>query len=138
MSFGQFKLVEETFLFLIGIVLISIILFSFRTAETRLESASINDQFSSIAEYVLNGIVKIAEFDNASIQLRIPKRISDKIYVISFEGDNLTVYDYENPSIKVSEELRGLEESKTFSGYVFSTAGYIIIKAENNKISIGR
>lgn len=135
---GQFRIVEETFFFLIGIMIVSIVVYSLTTVESDLKNISITDHFLSISEQVINGIVKVSNFDNATIRLEIPKKICERFYVISFQNGNIIVYDYEDPSVNVTQKLFGIDKKKMLSGYVFSTAGHIIIKSTSNKIVIGR
>lgn len=138
MSLGQFRIVEEAFFFLIGIIIVSFILFTFTSIERELKASSIQDHFSSVLHHIANAIVKAAEQTNTTVYLSIPKKLCEKPYVIMLNGDTLIVYDYENPSVNVSQKLFNLGERSTLSGQVFSTAGFIKIKSYDDKIIISR
>ncbi|MCD6381768.1 MAG: hypothetical protein J7L43_02205 [Candidatus Aenigmarchaeota archaeon] len=138
MAVGQFRIVEETLFFMIGIIIVSIVIYSFNTIEADLKNVSMEDQLRGVAEEVEDGIVKVVGFDNAYLKVEIPKKICERFYVVKLSGDNLIVYDYENPRMNVTEKIFGLGYMKSSDGYVYSTAGYIVINSSSNKITIGR
>ncbi len=134
---GQFRIVEESILFLIGILIVSMVIMSFQSVEKKLKDTSIHDHFLSVASYLENGIMKVSKYDNAEIRLKIPNKLSDRVYVVELRN-GVTIYDYLKPSTNVSESLFGMESKKSFSGYVFSSAGYLIIRSSDKNISVGR
>ena len=135
---GQFRIVEESILFLVGILIVSMVIMSFQSVEKKLKDTSIHDHFLSVASYLENGIMKVSKYDNAEIRLKIPNKLSDRVYVVELKNGSILIYDYLKPSTNISESLFGMGSKKSFSGYVFSSAGYLIIRSSNKNITVGR
>jgi hypothetical protein len=98
----------------------------------------VNDQLLEISEYVGSNIIKLAETgsaEDASVILKIPRKIGNEEYVIELSGNGLNVT---SSTTRVSRHsgLYNLNETYSLTGRVASGRGEAIIYKTGNQIII--
>ncbi|MBI5061464.1 MAG: hypothetical protein HZB67_04075 [Candidatus Aenigmarchaeota archaeon] len=126
---GQYRIVNEVFLFAIGILIAIFIMMSFQDLEKKTEEYAAADQLNSISNAVFTGIIKVAG-DNSTIRLRIPN--DGGKYSISARDGNLIVKLTDNPADNVTRFLN--MEEYIIIGDV--SAEYVEISSLGNHITI--
>ncbi len=99
---GQYKIVNELFLFAVGILLTAFVLFSFQDVEKKTEDYASMDKINGISNMVFSGIVKVAG-DNSTLKLHIPNQGGR--YRISARNNYLVVSAVDNPAHNVTRFL---------------------------------
>ena len=143
---GQYRIVSEILLFLIGILITSFIIINFGNVEDSVKKISVRDQLESVGNSVATAIVKVANADNATIRLSIPDMVSKNIYRISLRSTNggemiLSTLDG-NTSVKrqifnIDYDNTGSNNHVINDSDVVSSAEFIEI-VKNEKITILR
>ncbi len=143
---GQYRVVSEILLFLIGILITGFVIVNFGNVEDSVRKISLRDQMESISDTVATAIAKIANMDNATIRLSIPDEISDSIYVVSIkdvDGGKLSIRTLDGTA-SIERQIFNIDYDNTDSNNhvinnseVVSSAGFIEI-IKNEKITIVR
>ena len=142
-SKGQYRLISEMLLFLIGIMITSYVIINFGSLQTSVTGMATRDPVAS-------AIVKVANTDNATIRLVIPVKVSESVYKISIKDQhglffggiiNVTTLD---GAISVERQLFNIDYDNTISNNhiinnseVVSSAQLIEIR-KNEKITLIR
>ena len=143
---GQYRIVSEILLFLIGILITSFVIINFNGIESSVKKITVRDQLESVSDTVATAISKVSNAGNATIRLSIPYLISRNQYKIllrSTNGGTLTVSTLDGTA-SVSRQIFNIDYDNTNSNNgvinnsdVVSSAGFIEI-IKNEKITIVR
>ena len=143
---GQYRLISEILLFLIGMLITSFVIINFNNVQASVEQITLRDQLESVSDYVATAIVKVSAADNATIRLSVPEKMSEKIYSISIkdaDGGKLIINTI-GGSLTLERQIFNIDYDNTNSNNhiinnseVASSAGFIEI-VKNEKITIVR
>ena len=134
---GQYRLVSEILLFVLGILIASFSAFTLSSTETDITEASIEDQMGAISDFLTLAIVKVFEIgENSSIMLKMPRYFSSRVYKIRGYQGTLVVSLYEDERINVTHEIFNISESKNIIGMITSSSEYVMITNNMTTIEI--
>ena len=143
---GQYRIVSEIILFLMGILITSFVIVNFGNVENSVRKISLRDQMESVSDAVATAIAKVANIDNATIRLSIPDELSDSVYVIAIreaDGGKLVIHTLDG-NASIERQIFNIDYDNTNSNNhiinnseVVSSAGFIEI-IKNDKITIVR
>ena len=143
---GQYRIISEILLFLVGILITSFVIIDFGNVESSVKKVSLKDQLESVGDTVATAIVKVANVDNATIRLSIPDKVSNNIYKISITSANggemtLTTLD---GTTSVKRQIFNIDYDNTNSNNhvinnsdIVSSAGFVEV-VKNEKITLVR
>ena len=143
---GQYRIVSEILLFLVGMLITTFVIINFGSVENSVKKISLNDQLESVGDTVATAIAKVASFDNATIRLSIPDKVSNNVYRITITNANggemtLTTLD---GTTSIKRQIFNIDYDNTNSNNhvinnseVVSSAEFIKI-VKNEKITIVR
>lgn len=136
---GQYRLLTEIFLFLLGIIIAAFTLTTFTNIQTVSEEFALVDQLTGVSNIVINGIIKAAE-DESIVRIEVPEKISGKVYSIHLDDITDTVYvrTLEQPNIEISRQLFNISKSHDIIGEIVSTARFIEIINDGKNIQMKR
>lgn len=136
---GQYILVNEVLLFILGIFIVYFVASSFSSIQEGLENITTYDHMNSLSEFFVVGILKAYESgENSTLILKMPEYFSTQTYRITANGNNLTVAIASDPRIKVTRELFNISASKIITGSITSSVRYILISNNDTHIELGR
>ena len=136
---GQYILVNEVLLFILGIFIVYFVATSFGNIEEGLNNITNYDHMHSLSEFLVMGMVKAYNSgENASLVLKMPEYFSTETYKITASGNNLTVALASDPRIKVTKELFNISTGKIITGSITSSAQYILITNNQTTLELGR
>lgn len=136
---GQYRIVNEILLFAIGIGLVGFIAITFHSLEDWVGDMVMRNQLESVSNLIVTGIIRVFETgNNATLIIKIPAQISNRAYEIIVEDNQILLFDIENQSLSVREELFYIPLNKTIKGSIVSSAEYIVIKSNSTDIELKR
>jgi hypothetical protein len=136
---GQYQIINEFFLFLIGVFVVVFVTTSLNEIQQHLTEMSINSKFEQISNYISSAVVKSIEYEaNTTVRIKIPVKINDISYGILINNNNLTVYDLDNIKRSISSGIFNISSKKNIICDEASSAKYILIKNTDNNITIIR
>lgn len=136
---GQYILVNEVLLFILGIFIVYFVASSFSNIQEGLENVTTYDHMNSLSEFFVVGMIKAYESgENSTLILKMPEYFSTQTYRISASGNNLTVALASDPRIKVTRELFNISASKIITGSITSSVRYILILNNDTHMELGR
>ena len=145
-SKGQYRVISEILLFLVGILITSYIIINFGNVENTIKKISLRDQMESVSDIVATAIAKVASADNATIRLSIPYLISSNQYKIELkdtDGGKLVVRTSDG-NASIERQIFNIDYDNTNSNNhvinnseVASSAGFVQV-VKNEKITIMR
>ena len=143
---GQYRIVSEIILFLMGILITSFVVINFGNVENSVRKISLRDQMESVSDTVATAIAKVANIGNATIRLSIPDKLSNSVYIIALrdaDGGKLVIYTL-GGNASIERQIFNIDYDNTDSNNhvinnseVVSSAGFIEI-IKNEKITIVR
>ncbi len=133
---GQYRIVAEVFLFLLGMMFAFSIITSFSSTERELESYAKLALLESVADKLTGFLIASVSFDNASFHFVLPVKIGDSCYKISM-GDGVTIEDLTS-GLKVNNSAYGLERAFNLSGSEYSSALYLELQKRGEEIFVVR
>lgn len=136
---GEYRIVMELFLFLIGIIIAVFTLSTFSGLQADTEKVSLEDQLGGVANDIINGVVKAAE-NQSIVRVEVPEKLSGKIYSMRFSDaeDALLMRTLELPNIEITRQLFNISKSHDITGEVVSTARFIEITNDGRNIQLRR
>ena len=142
---GQYRIVFETMLILIGIFITSYVAVNFENVRVTVTGMAAEDGFTSVANNIILGLEKASENPGSSIAVDIPEKVSGYVYKIDLNlGDNnVTIMALENPGINVTRQIFNIGKGRNYirTDYqVVSSAGVvnIIYDANTNELEMKR
>ena len=134
---GQYRIINEVFLFAVGVAILSFVILSFDSVKKHTNTIVMTNDLETVANIIADAITKTAG-KNSTIRIEVPNSFSGNTYIISAMDGKLKLYLAENPDISFSQRLFNMDKSYIISGTVHSTGNYILVSSEGNKISIRR
>lgn len=136
---GQYRLLTEIFLFLVGIMIAAFTLTTFANIQEVSEEAALFDQLTGVSNMVVNGMTKAAESESI-LRVEIPEKVSGKIYSIRLDDatDSLYVATLEQPRVEITRQLFNISKSHDITGEVVSTARFVEIVNDGENIQLKR
>jgi len=133
MKKGQNIVLEQMFVFTIGLIIFIMIYFSFAKINENVETVTKEDQIHGVGEYIQSCIVRsyLAEGNNTIIY-EIPKSIAGHDYKAYFEN-NILKLKFDGNIYNFS-----LPENYQISGSFSSQIGKIKIEKINDQITVNR
>ncbi|MCD6367697.1 MAG: hypothetical protein J7L45_01285 [Candidatus Aenigmarchaeota archaeon] len=133
MKKGQNLILEQVFIFAIGVIIFIMVYFSFLSISNNIESVSRDDQMKEVGSYITSCIVKSCLGPEESrFAYKIPKDLSGKQYSGELGNGELNITVDENTfsfPINISCSIEGNFTSRT---------GMIEISKRNGKILVER
>ncbi len=144
---GQYLSLEQMILFTISIVIMVTVYYSYSTLSDQAGSSIGRNQMEEVSEIVMSGVYRTynsydSGADYKKIEIKIPREISEDMYKIKTEGDEIVVYN--RGGLEVRKKIGEITQDVTFDMHeefktgVTSRKGSIFIELENNVIKIGR
>ena len=103
-SKGQYRIVSEVMLLGVGIIVTLFIFLSFQDLENRTKDLSLRDQLNSVSNLVSSAIIK-AKYENTTMRLDLPSKLSGSSYRISASSDFLVVEVIDDPIKNITRFL---------------------------------
>lgn len=128
---GQNLILEQVFIFTIGLAIFIIVYFSFLNVSKNIESVTKEDQINELGKYLSSCIVRsYVGPENSTTVYNIPKDISGSGYKIYFSGNVL--------KLKVNGGVYNftLDPHYNFNGGLSSQIGKIKIEKIDNQITV--
>ncbi len=138
---GQYRIVMELLLVLIGILLTGYVITIFTTVRTGTTSIALKDGFGNVADELLNSVVKVSTTPNAIERIQIPGKIAENSYKITLDGDNnqIVVTSLLDNRINITRQIFNIGEVNRISkSEVFSSVLVVEIVLDNGGIRIRR
>ena len=136
---GQYRIIVEIVLILMGILITSFVISSFTTVRASVKNVSAEDGFSAVANSVIIGVLKASENDNSLVRVNIPGKISDYIYKIRLEGDEISVVSLGNAAVSVQRKIFNITSpNRIITSEVVSSARAVEIVSGGGEIRIRR
>lgn len=134
---GQNALVNEIFLFILGIMIASFVSVSMNSIEKRMTNISITDHMNEIADYVETGIVKASQSsENSSLIIKMDPYYGSQVYRIRLSADSIIVSLLDDERINVRREIFNISAGKIIFGEVTTSSEYVLIKSTNSSLEI--
>ena len=139
MKKGQTIIIEQVLLFMISVAIFIACFGLFQLYQAHFLYTSLDDQANAVRDVVTSHIIELVRFGefNASVELNLPKRISNGLYTLSITDDFLNVTPTQTGVISISNLYEMGAGSYSFSGEAASSAGEIIIYKRGHNIIIG-
>ncbi|MFA4820302.1 MAG: hypothetical protein WC613_05090 [Candidatus Aenigmatarchaeota archaeon] len=148
-SKGQYRLISEMLLFLLGIMITSYVIVNFNTLQAGVKTMAVKDQMENVIDTVASAIVKVANTNNATIRVVIPGKVSENVYKISIKDQrdlkggiiNVSALD---GSVSVERQLFNIDYDNTISSNHIINNSEVVSSAQlieiikNEKITISR
>lgn len=137
---GQARIINELLLFGIGAMLALSVASTLSYAVNTFSSRTQGEQYSYVGNMVSMAIVKsfiCGKQGQCEIMTRLPEKISEERYIISFSGNNVSIIDFKTREMILSR-LPTIDEISMLSGSATSSAEYIVIASNQNSINISR
>lgn len=136
---GQYRIIVEIVLILMGILITSFVLSSFTTVQTSVKNISSSDGFSAVANNVLIGLMKASENNNTLVRVDVPEKIYDHIYEIRIQGDELSITSLVDENMGLTRKIFNITSpNRIIPSRVVSSAGTIEILNNDAGIVIRR
>jgi hypothetical protein len=136
---GQYKIVYEVMLILIGIFITGYVISNFTNLQSAMTTITVKDNFNIIADQVMVGIVKVSNGESSLVRIEVPEKVSEFVYEISLTDGNLTVKSLNGPPINVTREIFNIGQvNRINQSRVVSSARTIEVVAEYGKIVLRR
>jgi hypothetical protein len=138
---GQYQIILEVVLILVGIMITAYTISIFTDMRTGTTSVALKDNFNAVADQVLSGLVRASANSNAVERVHVPGKIADHPYRISLDGASnvLTISSLTDDGIGVTREIFNIGQvNRISSGDVASSALVVEVVSENGNIRIRR
>jgi hypothetical protein len=140
---GQYRLIFEVMLILVGILITSFVVSSFKTVEQSVTTVSVEDNFNAIANNIIIGLLKVSQNKNSVVQIMIPEKISDHVYKIKLENNELSILSLKDSKVNITRQIFNINQtnmiSRVINSEIVSSAQIVeIINENNNNIKIRR
>lgn len=136
---GQYHIVLEVLLILIGILITGYVISIFTDVKTGATSVVVSDNFNIVADQIIVGLVKVSTTPNSIERIKIPERIADVSYRITLDSNQITVSDFRNSRINATRQIFNIDSVNRISrSEVVSSALVVEVVAENGNIKIRR
>lgn len=121
-SKGQYLIIEEMVIFLIGMLIVLGSMVTFQTFGDDLETKTSQQEMNLVGERIASLAVQLADSGSeASARFEIPRKITGKSYVISLlQGEGISIRLAKGAG-ETTVPLRGLENSLDLEGKIGST-----------------
>lgn len=134
---GQYLTLEYLIFFLIGVVLIVSVYYSFSDINDKYETATTEYQLRMTGEMIIGNAIRLFESSNntdsrISYDLEVPTRISNCVYFIRM-GNNLMRLECVNQLISVDLTSYNFN-IKLKNNIIYSTDGRIHFTADNGEV----
>ena len=134
---GQYTLVNEILVFILGIFIAVLAVTSLGSIEDSINSVSTMDTLTAISDYVSAGIANAYENgENSTIILRMPVDISAKACRVRIVDGNLVVSLPEDERINVTHEIFNISAVKNINGEFMSNSPYVTVIHNATSIEI--
>ncbi|MCD6215988.1 MAG: hypothetical protein J7J92_02855 [Candidatus Aenigmarchaeota archaeon] len=138
---GQIKIVNELLIFAIGMGIAVVIILIFQTVRDVTSQVAIKDQTEEVGNLISSYILK-ANQSNAyyEARLQIPEKIGGhKYYIDVKDKDGEAVLTLVSSSgYSFSQELFNIDKNKIITEKIASSAKYISISSDKNRIYLNR
>ena len=137
---GQYRIIVEIMIVLVGIFLTGFIISSFSTVQGSATNISSEDTFGSVANNVVIGVLKASLTNNTIVRLNLPSKVSDQTYKIRLDEDEneISVTDLKN-NFNVRRKIFNISlANRVITSEAVSSAGEIEIINDANGIKIRR
>jgi hypothetical protein len=138
---GQYMIIIEVVLIIVGILITSYTISIFTDVKTGTTSVAVKDNFGSVADQVLIGLVKVSTNQNAVGRVQIPGKIAETTYKISLDGgkNELTVASLSDSRINATRQIFNIGQvNRIIKSEVASSALVVEVISENGNIRIAR
>ncbi len=136
---GQYRIIVEIMLILMGILITSFVISSFTTVQASVKNVSAEDGFGAVANSVIIGVLKASENNNSLVRVNIPGKISDYIYKIRLENDEISVVSLGNAVVSVKRKIFNITSpNRIITSEVVSSARTVEIVSSDGEIRIRR
>lgn len=134
---GQNALVNEIFLFILGIMIASFVSVSMNSIEKRMINISTTDHMNEVADYIETGIVKASlSSEDSSLVLSMDPYYGSRVYKIRLVDNRIIVSLLDDERISVSREIFNISAGKIIFGEVTSSSKYVLIKVSGTSLEI--
>ena len=137
---AQYLTLEYLIFFMIGIVLIISVYYSFSDINQKYELATVEYQLRMTGEMIMGNVIRLHETSNntatrVAYDLEIPTKLSNCIYSVRMVGDLLRLECIEGKSSNVDLTSYNFN-IKIKNNIIYSTDGMIHMTAENGEIDL--
>jgi len=143
-SKGQYLVIEEMMIFLMGMLIVLGSIATFRTFGSDLEARSSVKEMNLVGEKIANLAVKLTKSGTqssvrSSVYFETPRKITGKTYTIYLKDNEGINIKLAKGSGEVTVPLRGLEDSINLEGNVSSVVSKpkLIYSAESSTLKLG-
>jgi len=136
---GQYEVVNEVFLFMLGILIITILATSLETVKTSLQTLNLKRNYEQVATLITSLVVhSFVSGENTTLSFALPPLIAEEVYVINCRNNELVVEELNNPLNNLSSSLFNIPIEKTVACSELSSARYFYLRNTAQDLSIGR
>jgi len=138
---GQYRILLEVMLVLIGIFITGFVIGSFGTVEASVTDVSVEDGLSSVANSIVIGVLKVSLTNNSLIRIDIPDKIANDVYKIKLDGDlnEVSVESTKDSLLLVKRKIFNIALNRIISTTeVVSSGGVVEIVNDADGIKIRR
>jgi len=132
---GQTVVFEQVLIFSISVAIFIAAFTLFSMYQNQYMSITTRDHLAGVKEYVMSNIIDLVKKEgfNSSVTLKIPRTVSNRLYLIDLSNNGLYVRMNGEEAYEFSS-LGALNETFTFGGQVSSDLGVIVIYKKGDKI----
>lgn len=114
-------------LFAIGVIIFTSSFYTFTKAKDKIDTYSTGEIFKTIANYVVNNIVKTYELgkgmnssnkSEVKVELRLPQKINGQYYRLNILENEVEIFSLTTSSIKYTRSIHNLNESVNINGSI--------------------
>lgn len=136
---GQYEVVNEVFLFMLGILIVTTLAASLETVRASLQSLNMKRNYEQVGAAV--GSFFLHSFlagENTTIALGLPPLIGDEPYRLVCDDNSLRIEELNNPENNVTYALFNISSEKTLACDELSSGIFFRIRNSGNVISLTR
>ncbi len=136
---GQYEVVNEVFLFMLGILIVTIIAASLETVKTSLLSLNLKRNYEQVATLITSLVVhSFVAGENTTLSFTLPSLIAEEVYSMNCEGNELRIEELNNPLNNLTYPLFNIPIEKTVACSELSSARYFYLRNTAQNLSIRR
>lgn len=138
---GQYRILFEVMLILIGILITGYVISNFGDLQATVTTLAVSDNFNSIANEVMIGLLKASANNGTIVRIPIPDKISGQVYSVAVDGpsNSIRIASLTKPSLFVTREIFNIGQvNRIISSQVVSSARVLEVVSENGYVRVRR
>lgn len=136
---GQYHILLEMMLVILGILITVYTISLFTDVRTGATKVAVQDNFDLVAEEIATGVIKVSAAENATHRIQIPDKIADASYKIRLDDNSVIVMNLVDNTVNVTKEIFNIGQvNRIITSEVASASLIVEIVSEDGNIRIRR